>query len=601
MTKQPTIKIGGQEIATEMADCVLDLMVDTSLHMPDMCALHLHSTELKWVDDTSLAIGKEIEVLVGESVLFKGEITALEPEFEDTGRATLGIRAYDKSHRLHLGRQIRTFQSQKDSDIVRTLAGEAGLSAEVDPTTTTHDYVLQNNQSNMEFLLARAERSGYQVYCAEGKLYFKKGDWIRGTGPELTWGDTLHSFRLRHSTAHQAKTAVAQSWDANSKEKIESVVVQPSSLNQGGMTKTGGDTAHAAFGEAKEIVVDQVLATVDEAKALAAGLANDLARDFVQAEGACMGNPTVKAGYKITIKEVGDRFSGSYYVSTATHIFQSSGGTYETRFTVSGRQPQTLSHLLDRGDGKDQAQGRLKGVVPAIVTNLSDPDNLGRVRVKYPWLGDEIESWWIRIATPMAGAERGLMYLPEVNDEVLVAFEHGDANHPYIVGALWNNTDKPPKQNSEAVASGKVNLRTLKTRCGHLIVLDDSEGKEQISVTSKSGHTVILDDTNGSEKITVKDKTGNNKMVIDSASNSMKIDVNGDFVVNAKGKITMNSTQDMSLESKANAKVKGTQLGLEGSAKSELKGPMVSVNGSAQTEVKGSIMVQIQGGVVKIN
>jgi uncharacterized protein involved in type VI secretion and phage assembly len=216
-------------------------------------------------------------------------------------------------------------------------------------------------------------------------------------------------------------------------------------------------------------------------------------------------------------------------------------------------------------------------------------------------LGDDIESWWVRIATPMAGAERGLMVLPEVNDEVLVAFEHGDVNHPYIVGALWSSTDKPPRQNSEAVSSGKVNLRALKTRAGHLILLDDSEGSEQISVTSKSGHTIVLNDKSGSESITVKDKTGNNKMVIDSTANSMSIDVNGDFVVNAKGKITLSSAQDMSLESKANARVKGTQLGLEGTAKSELKGPTVSVNGSAQTEVKGSIMVQIQGGIVKIN
>ncbi len=92
-----------------------------------------------------------------------------------------------------------------------------------------------------------------------------------------------------------------------------------------------------------------------------------------------------------------------------------------------------------------------------------------------------------------------------------------------------------------------------------------------------------------------------NKMVIDSVKNSLSIDLNGDFTVNAKGKITLKSTMDMSLESTANAKLKGMQLAMEGTAKGELKAPMVSVNGSAQTEVKGGAMVQVQGAIVKIN
>ncbi|HSJ59321.1 MAG TPA: phage baseplate assembly protein V, partial [Anaerolineae bacterium] len=205
--------------------------------------------------------------------------------------------------------------------------------------------------------------------------------------------------------------------------------------------------------------------------------------------------------------------------------------------------------------------------------------------------------------------QRGFMCLPEVNDEVLVAFEHGDVHRPYIVGALWSSTDKPPKPKSEAIADGKVNQRVMKTRAGHLIVLDDKQGEEQVSVTSKSGHTVILDDKSGSEKITIKDKTGNNSMIIDSASNSMAIAVNGDFTVTAKGKVEINSTAAMTIKSSAamtleatgNAKLKGAQLAMEGVSKGELKAPMVDINGSGQTAVKSSGILQIQGSLVKIN
>jgi uncharacterized protein involved in type VI secretion and phage assembly len=215
--------------------------------------------------------------------------------------------------------------------------------------------------------------------------------------------------------------------------------------------------------------------------------------------------------------------------------------------------------------------------------------------VKYPWLGDNIESDWMRIATPMAGADRGFMYLPEVNDEVLIACEHGDVHRPHIVGALWNGKDKPPKPNSDAVGSdGKVNQRIIKTRAGHIVLLDDKQGEEQVSITSKSGHTVILNDKSGSESISIIDKTKNNKLIIDSSKNSMTINVNGDFTVEAKGKVTINSVQAMSLESKAKATVKGTAgLSLDGTSQAELKAATVSVNGSGMTEVKG--------GLVKIN
>lgn len=221
-------------------------------------------------------------------------------------------------------------------------------------------------------------------------------------------------------------------------------------------------------------------------------------------------------------------------------------------------------------------QGRFYGVTVGIVTNNQDPGGLGRVKVKLPWLSEEHESHWARLLTPMAGPERGLYCLPEVDDEVLVAFEHGQVEFPYVLGGLWNGKDKPPEQNDD----GQNNKRTLKSR---------------------SGHVITLDDTQGQEKIVIRDKTGKNEIVIDSAKNSLTIKVQGDFSVEAQGKISLKSAQDLAVESQANSQVKGSQLALEGTAKAELKAPNVSLNGSAQTEVKGGAMVQVQGGLIKIN
>ena len=122
----------------------------------------------------------------------------------------------------------------------------------------------------------------------------------------------------------------------------------------------------------------------------------------------------------------------------------------------------------------DKKEGRLYGVVFGIVTNNKDPEGLGRVKVKLPWMADELESNWARVVTPMAGAQRGIYFLPEVDDEVLVAFEHGSAEHPYVLGALWNGKDKPPESNSD----GKNNTRTIRSRSGHVIRLTDTAGEK---------------------------------------------------------------------------------------------------------------------------
>ncbi|MEM1167737.1 MAG: phage baseplate assembly protein V [Cyanobacteria bacterium P01_H01_bin.35] len=159
------------------------------------------------------------------------------------------------------------------------------------------------------------------------------------------------------------------------------------------------------------------------------------------------------------------------------------------------------------------------GVTIGIVTNNKDPEGLGRIKVKFPWLSEDEESYWARILTPMAGNDRGIYFLPEVDDEVLVAFGQGDMNVPYILGALWNGKDKPPAQNDD----GKNNQRMIKSRSGHQIILDDTEGEEQIII---------------------QDKTGQNQILIDSKENNMNIKVEKDLTIETKGKIILKSSDD---------------------------------------------------------
>ena len=141
---------------------------------------------------------------------------------------------------------------------------------------------------------------------------------------------------------------------------------------------------------------------------------------------------------------------------------------------------------------------RMQGVVVGIVKSVGDPQNVGRVQVHFPWLSDDNSSQWARVATMMAGPRRGSWFMPEVDDEVLVSFEHGDVQHPYIIGFVWNGRDKPPNDGID------TKVRRLRTVSGHVIEFDDRTGEERIFIKTKAGHLIEMKDTPGSIHIETK-------------------------------------------------------------------------------------------------
>ncbi|MEP6605483.1 MAG: phage baseplate assembly protein V [Nitrosospira sp.] len=191
-------------------------------------------------------------------------------------------------------------------------------------------------------------------------------------------------------------------------------------------------------------------------------------------------------------------------------------------------------------------EGKCYGVVVGIVTNNQDPDNMHRVKVRFPWLSQDDESNWARVANPMAGNGRGVYFLPEVDDEVLLAFEHGSIEHPYVVGSLWNGKDQAHESNSD----GANNNRSIKSR---------------------SGHVMRLCDGSGDEKIEIIDKTGNNKIVISASGNKIVIEATGDIeITSSTGKITLSG---VGIELKSQ-----TNVDISANAQVNIKGALVNIN-----------------------
>ena len=196
---------------------------------------------------------------------------------------------------------------------------------------------------------------------------------------------------------------------------------------------------------------------------------------------------------------------------------------------------------------------RFFGVAIGVVTNNKDPDGLGRVKTSLPWMADQVETDWARVVTPMAGPGRGVYFLPEVNDEVLVAFEHGNPDTPYVLGGLWNGQDKPPESNSD----GENNLRTIRSRNGNVIRLSDAD-----------------DD----EKIEIIDKSTKNTIVIRTKDNSITITADGDVTIQS-----------------SNGKLKLSGNGVE------ITSPTVKIEAGGKMELKSSGQLDIKGSTVNIN
>lgn len=566
-----SVKIDGTLASPEVVAHLEEIVVDQSLHLPSMFSIRLHSPDMKWLEDSTFREGKKIEIFFGERPavqLLSGKISGLEPDLKEES-PSLTVRGYALSLQLYRGRYRRSFNQVSDSDLASKLASEAGLRpGTIDSSSTVHNYAFQNNQTNAEFLRERARLLGYELWVEDEELHFRRPA-PNGQPVTLAWGDNLRSFSARLSTAEQVNEVEVRGWDPKQKREVVGSATQGAGSPEIGLSQNGSDVAKSAWGEAKVAVVRRIVSSQGEAETIAQSVLDEMASSFVEAEGTCDANADVRPGRQVEVKGIGQRFAGKYYVTQAVHTWNKGQGMV-THFTISGRRDTSLWSLLQDRAAPESGVGLVIG----IVTNNKDPEEMGRVKVKYPWLSADNESDWARVAAPMAGSGRGFLFLPEVDDEVLVGFEHGDIHHPFVIGSLWNGQDKPPVNASQAVgADGKVNQRVLKSR---------------------SGHTITLDDTTGGEKITIVDKTGANKIVITSPDNSMEIKVQGNLKIEAQGKVEITGTAGVEVSSQAQLKLSG-QAGAElsSTAQTAVKGTQVDVNGSA--------MVQMQGGLVKIN
>lgn len=569
---QITIKVDGTNLDVATLDKLISCQVDISLGMPDMAILQftVDPQDTSLIDTAKFDIGKTIQIMLPsysgtaatQTSVMQGEVVVIEPSFNEDLTVTLTITAYDKGHRLSRKRHYRSFVNVTDSDIVSQIASGASLSAQVATTSYVNPYEVQGNITDMEYLQILADRNQRVLLFRDNKVYFKSASSLSFPAPPtLTWGLNLFEFHPRMSGAGQVSEVNVKSWDHINKQEVTGTASTSTSHPTIGYGKSG-KVATSAFGTSPYTVVGTTHA-VSAAEAEAKQTMDRINSSFITANGICYGEAKIVAGASLTIQKVGTKFSGTYVVSSATHRYVS--GEYTTEFSVSGSEEPIVADLV--AQEAQSGKNVWNGVYPAVVTNNTDPDNYGRVKLKFPWLDDAVESFWARVSTLEAGNQKGVMYIPEVNDEVLVAFEFGDLRHPYVLGSLWNGTDAPPFGSSEYIANGAVVMRTTKTRTGNEITFYDGDSDKSILIKDASGNlTVKLD--------------GANKQIIIEANDTggLMLKSSGDIVIDSAQKLQFKCT-NLESTSTAATKIEATgTLDVKSSAITNIKGSMVNIN-----------------------
>ncbi|MEY2420298.1 MAG: hypothetical protein QOI95_365 [Acidimicrobiaceae bacterium] len=579
----PLIKVDGQPLPQDWLNSLIEVRVERAFQVPARCTLRFVDDDYLLAQANLIKMASAIVVaLPDQSAIAHVEVTGFAIEQLPSSMSELVVIAHDKSHRMARSTKVTTHNAMSYSDVVTQIIGESGLSARVTSTDRQLDYIFQVD-SDLAFITEIANRVGFDWWVDDDTFIFAPPS-PNSSKVTLTRGE-LETFSVR-ATGHRPDEANVVGWDSKQQETVEgsafitSATTVPSSAFAGlvGPNKT-------PFGSAKVVTAGLSAGVVEEAQELGDALTSRWMASAVTAKGVTGADAKLKPGATVTIEECGP-LNGDYHLTAVEHVM--SGAGMFTRFTAGDRAPTSLVDTLGRSGHQDIAGNIEHGALAVgIVTNINDPDQRGRVKVRFPGLSESSESAWARLTALGGGADRGMVFIPEVNDEVLVGFESGDVRQPVVIGGLYGQKSGIPTWD---VADGIVGARRITSRVGHYIELGDGDGdtKQHLLLMLKGdAHKLRL----GKDRFDLE-LPAQKEMLIKVGDSTIEIKANGDLALAAPN-INLKATADVKIEG-VNVTIAATaKFAAEGKGTAELKGASVTVEGQANVAVKASGMVQI--------
>ncbi|MDO4540714.1 MAG: phage baseplate assembly protein V [Syntrophomonadaceae bacterium] len=603
------IKVDGSDVVKSLKLGIDRLTVKQSLNYAGSCdfsiinAYDLESHAFKSKIKSKFKLGTVIEVELGydssTTMVFKGYISSVGVDFSEVPALT--VSAMDLRRLMMDGKErFYTYKLKKYSDIFEdVMKPYKSLYSSLVVDATSEELVEFKQKSSdynfVQYDLARmADR---EFFMLGDKVYFRVKDSNTTPFIKLNWQKDLLSFS-RDSLYKNVQVKVI-GFDPEKRETVEGEATE----------KT--DNQKSAVSEAQMTVIsDANIISQADAKKRAKAEAKALKRMGQTGQGVCVGLPEIVPGRYLEVADMDDEVNGKYYITDVTHTI---GAGFTTTFTIgigsggAGGGVKFAEEVLDASSDdkgsspsqKEKGNKLIHGIMPAEVTANWDDKHPGQVQVKF-FLGEEgyNQTEWIRVAQPHAGNEYGSYFLPEVGDEVLIAFNMGDINQPYVIGSLWNNgKNKLPPE----TAVQDNNIKRLKTKGGHEVIFDDKSGEERIEIHTKGKLTIMLEDKE--KHIAIKDDSGNNILEIDGKGGAITVKADKKITLDAKGKAVLEldgsgnkatlKAGTINVEAQQQVNIKGQTLKVEGT--------QVEMKGSGSFKAESSGMMTIKGSMTKIN
>jgi len=501
-------------------------------------------------------------------------------------------------------RRSQVYQDKKDSDVMRSLIRAAGLKVgRVEMTAITHPELVQFNVSDWDFVLSRADVLGLAVRVLGGEVSALK---IGLSAPKriLDHGlDDTRSLDLELDGVHQMTSLTVRGWDRAKVAPTVPVRARPPAITVGNSSDQA--LAHAMGGGPAQLThgaptAPNELQTWADARLRSSRLA--LLRGSAEVDG----NASLLPLHTVQIKGVGKRFNGNVLVSGVTHTVNQDG--WRTRLTL-GLSPTWFARTPELTDVP--AAGLLPaatGLQIATVSSLAeDPQGELRVQVKLACLNQAQSVLWARPISPDAGEGRGIVFRPEVGDEVVIGFLNGDPRQPLILGSLFGSKNKPPKPVTKPERSNPQ--RAIVSRSGSRIVFDDAAPLLRIETTAAGDaegdykNRITIDEKAGA--ITIEDQHHNK---IELTKEGISLVSGKDITLSAKGAINIAADSNLQLTAKRKTTLKSANADLSADSKLQLKSTQIDVAATATLEARGAqaklagdALMEVKGGLVKIN
>ena len=597
------ISVGGTPLPAPVANLLVTGQMTDSANLPDSFELEFTDSAGTVLVDGGFRIGAAVALVVSENgpqgpvKLLDGEVTAIDRE-DVAGVLRTRVRGLDRSHRLFRGRRVAAYVDRTPADIVREVAERAQVPVkEIAVKGSVIPHATQDNVSDWVFLKRIADATGSTFSVVEGGLVFGPpteasaapggAESARDDPVVIEHGMNTLSLLATLTSASQVPEVEVRGWDVEKKEVVVSTApprtraVELATTDPQSVAGTFPSPTHVSgSGDGNPAEQDR----------LAASVADRIAGGFAEVEARIRGNSHIRSGTAVTLRGFGAPFDGRYTATETVHEFAADTG-YTTVVVVSNASDRSLLGVATGGLGavSGPAATPMPGVISAVVSDIHDPQDQGRVRVTFPQLSADYVSGWARTVHSGAGARRGSVLMPEVGDEVLVTFDAGRFDKPYVLGGLYNGVDEPFGSWSGAVKGGEVRRRSLTSRTGMNLVFVEEPGAERVEISTSQGH----------QRLTLT-QTGQQGIEIVSEGPVSVIAKTDATIVADKGKLTI-SASSLDIKGSGAVNIEGASVTVKGSGSVAVEGGTVAVKGRSAAELSASGVTTVRGTAVKIN